>query len=213
VGSSTSEFSKVFEPFNPNIPVANAVLKFWYYVSDITKFASNNQVELGSGGKNDALEYNWQLTGLVNGWNYIQLKISNAGTSGGTPNFEALNWFRIYHGKTDAITTKIDAIEISGIPSNQTSPTGGIEKIRSNDCSFYMYPNPVSKDNILTIQVNNPEISTIKILNLNGQVLYSNNLQGTTSLNLAINTLLKSGVYIVSLRSGKSVVNQKLIIK
>ena len=213
VGSATSEFTKVFTPFNPNIPAANAALKFWYYVSDVTKFATNNQVELGSGGKNDVFEYNWTLTGLVNGWNYINLKISSAGTSGGTPNFEALNWFRVYHGKTGEMTTKIDAIEISGIPSTQTVPTGGIANIKGDNFSFYMYPNPVSKDAMLNIHVKNSEFSTLKILNLNGQVIYSNNLVGATSLNISLNTILKSGVYIVSLSSDKSVVNQKLIVK
>lgn len=213
VGSGTPEFSKVFEPFNPNIPTANAALKFWYYVSDVTKFATNNQVELGSGGKNDAFEYNWTLTGLVNGWNYVNLKISSAGTSGGTPNFEALNWFRIYHGKTGEMTTKIDAIEISGIPSNQTSPTGGIENVKVDDSSFNMYPNLVSKEGMLSIHVKEPEISTIKILNLNGQVFYSKNLAGVTYLNIALNPILKSGVYIVSLSSKKSVVSQKLIVR
>jgi hypothetical protein len=211
VGSGTPEFSKVFEPFNPNIPAANAALKFWYYVSDVTKFATTNQVELGSGGKNDVAEYNWTLTGLVNGWNYITLKISNAGNSGGAPNFEAINWFRIYHSKTGVITTKIDAIEISGI-TNQATPTV-IHEINSIENSFYIYPNPVSIEGILTFHVKDAEISTLKILNLNGQVVFSKNLHDAISYNLPLNKLLKSGVYIVSLSSKKTSVNQKLIVE
>jgi len=210
-GSSTPEFSKVFAPFNPNIPAANAVLKFWYFVSDVSKFATNNQVELGSGGKNDVSEYNWSLTGLVNGWNYIQLKISNAGTSGGTPNLEALNWFRIYHGKTGEMTTRVDAIEISGFLSNQTSPTKLINI--NKDENFEMYPNPVSKEAILNIFVNNLNNSSLRILNLSGQVLYSKTLLGVSSFNIALNTILKCGIYIVSLSSANSVVNKKLIVK
>lgn len=211
VGSSTPEFSKVFDPFNPNIPAANAALKFWYYVSDVTKFAIANQVELGSGGKNDVSEYNWSLTGLVTGWNYIQLKISNAGTSGGTPDFEALNWFRIYHSKTGVITTKIDAIEISGI-TNQTTPTV-IHEINSIENSFHIYPNPLPKESMLTIKVKDTGASAIKILNLNGQIVYYNNLHGAISYNLPLNKLLKSGVYIVSLISNNSTVNQKLFVE
>jgi len=176
VGSSSTEFSKVFAPFNSNIPVANAALKFWYYVSDVTKFTTGNQVELGSGGKNDVSEYNWQLNNLVNGWNYINLKISNAGNSGGTPNFEAINWFRIYHTKTGEITTKVDAIEISGIPSNQTPPTGLIQLSKSDDLSFEIFPNPISNANTLNVNVKNTEFATIKIANLNGQVVFANNL-------------------------------------
>jgi arylsulfatase A-like enzyme len=211
VGSGTPEFSKVFEPFNPNIPAANAALKFWYYVSDVTKFATANQVELGSGGKNDVAEYNWTLTGLVNGWNYIQLKISSASTSGGTPNFEAINWFRIYHSKTGEMTTKVDAIEISGI-TNQTSPTA-IREINNDEKSFQIYPNPLSNGSVLTIKVKNAGVSTIKIMNLNGQVVYSDYLDGATYHYLPLNRILNSGLYLVSLSSNETKVTQKLVVK
>jgi hypothetical protein len=211
VGSGTPEFSKVFEPFNPNIPAANAALKFWYYVSDITKFATSNQVELGSGGKNDVAEYNWTLTGLVNGWNYITLKISNAGNSGGAPNFEALNWFRIYHSKTGEMTTRIDAIEISGIP-NQAAPTA-INEIFGDENSFQIYPNPLPNGSMLTIKVKDTGVSAIKILNLNGQVVYSADLQGANSYILPMNNILKSGLYIITLSSKEKTVTQKLILK
>ena len=210
-GNSSTEFSKVFTPFNPNIPAANAALKFWYYVSDVSKFTTGNQVELGSGGKNDVFEYNWQLSGLVNGWNYINLKISSAGTSGGTPNFEAITWFRIYHTKTGEITTKIDAIEISGI-TNQTTPTA-IHEINSNENSFQIFPNPLPKESMLTIKVKDTEFSAIKIMNLNGQVVYSTDFHGATSYNLHLNQILKSGLYIISLSSKETKVTRKLIIK
>ncbi|MDP4210694.1 MAG: glycoside hydrolase family 71/99-like protein [Bacteroidota bacterium] len=112
VGSGTDEFKKVFTAFNSGATVGNGSLQFWYYVSDVTKLGTSNQVELGSGGAADTNEYNWNIGTLVNGWNLITLKFSNAGTTGGTPNLGAINWFRIYHAKTASITTKVDAIQI-----------------------------------------------------------------------------------------------------
>lgn len=112
VGSGTDEFKKVFSAFNTGATVGNGTLQFWYYVSDVTKFGTSNQVELGSGGRADTNEYNWNIGTLVNGWNLITLKFSNAGNTGGTPNLGAINWFRIYHSKIGSITTRVDGIQI-----------------------------------------------------------------------------------------------------
>lgn len=113
VGSGTLEFQQHFAtPLNTGATAANGSIDFWYYVSDITKFGTNNQIEVGSGGINDVNEYNWNIGTLVNGWNHITKTFATAGTTGGTPNLSAINWFRIYHAKTASITTKVDAIRI-----------------------------------------------------------------------------------------------------
>lgn len=113
VGSGTGEFKKVFSPiYNSGATVATGKLQFWYYVSDITKFNADNQIELGSGGAADVNEYNWSIGTLVNGWNLITKTFSSAGTTGGTPDLNAINWIRIYHFKTASITTRIDAVQI-----------------------------------------------------------------------------------------------------
>jgi lysophospholipase L1-like esterase len=113
VGSSTLEFQKTFTtPLNSGASAATGSIDFWYYVSDVTKLSSSNQIEVGSGGTNDVNEYNWNIGTLVNGWNHITKTFSSAGTTGGTPNLNSINWFRIYHSKTASITTKVDAIRI-----------------------------------------------------------------------------------------------------
>ncbi|MCF8379592.1 MAG: sulfatase-like hydrolase/transferase [Bacteroidales bacterium] len=110
--SGTDEFKKVFSPaYNSWGSEENTVLRFWYYISDISLFESSNQVELGSSGKADENEYNWNLSNLTNGWNYLVLKTSEA-TKMGSPNLNAINWFRIYHKKTGIIKTRIDAIQL-----------------------------------------------------------------------------------------------------
>ena len=112
VGSSTLDFQKVFTPFNTGTTAVNGSVRFWYYVSDVSQLGTNNQVELGSGGTNDVNEYNWDIGPLSNGWNLVIKTFASAGITGGTPNLNAINWFRIYHSKTGSVTTKIDAIQI-----------------------------------------------------------------------------------------------------
>ena len=111
-GSSTDEFKKVFgSPYNSRGSVESTELSFWYYVSDVTQFETSNQVEIGSSGSPDQNEFNWKLSGLSNGWNFITLKTSQA-TKMGSPNLGAINWFRIYHRKKGIITTRLDAVQL-----------------------------------------------------------------------------------------------------
>jgi hypothetical protein len=112
VGSGTDEFKKVLPVYNTGATAATGYIRFWYYVSDVTKFSTANQIEIGSGGGPDVNEYNWNIGTLVNGWNLITKTFASAGTTGGTPNLSAINWFRIYHAKTGSVTTKLDRIEI-----------------------------------------------------------------------------------------------------
>jgi arylsulfatase A-like enzyme len=110
--ASTDEFKKAFStPYNSRGSVENTVLSFWYYVSDVTQFESTNQVEIGSAGKPDTDEFNWSLTGLTDGWNFITLKTSEANKMG-APDLGAINWFRIYRFKSGPVTTRIDAIQL-----------------------------------------------------------------------------------------------------
>jgi hypothetical protein len=115
-GESSREFYKSFSnPYNSRVNESNAVLQFWYYISDISKIGSSNQIELGSGGNNDVDEYNWKLNGRVsNGWNLLNLKMSEAGKMG-NPNLSAINWFRLYDKKSGPVTSRIDGIKILNI--------------------------------------------------------------------------------------------------
>jgi len=113
-GPEIIEFSRVFSPaYNTVGSNTGATLQFWYYVSDVSKLTTKNQLEIGSSGVPDTNEYNWTLTGLVNGWNLVQLNTSTA-TKIGTPNLGAINWFRIYGLKTGSVTTRIDDIGLLG---------------------------------------------------------------------------------------------------
>ncbi len=111
-GSGTDEFKKVLTAYNTGATAATGYIRFWYYVSDVTQFGTSNQIEIGSGGANDVNEYNWNIGTLVNGWNLITKTFATAGTTGGTPDLSAINWFRIYHAKTGSVTTRLDRVEI-----------------------------------------------------------------------------------------------------
>lgn len=84
---------------------------------------------------------------------------------------------------------------------------------KNSNNSFTMYPNPLSLENTLTINLHVEAKGTLRISTMNGQVVFSKILKNETTLNLDIKDILKSGGYAVSITSGKFVANQKLIVK
>jgi hypothetical protein len=212
VGTANNEFKLARNPvYNSGLTESSAALKFWYYCSDVTK-SSSRHIELGSGGVNDVNEYDWSLTTtlapLVNGWNYIDIKVTSA-TKVGTPNLASLNWFRFYATKSASLTTKVDAIQVlAATSSSKSAPV--IEK-QSN--GFTMYPNPLSSDAMLTISVKAEGTSIVKIYDMNGRMVYLKALDASNSLNLFANDILKRGLYNVSIISNNAVVSKQLIVK
>lgn len=208
VGSQPDDFRAVFSlPINTGASVAGSSLQFWYYVSDVSRFSAENQVELGSGGKQDINEFNWDIGPLVNGWNLITLPFSSAGISGGTPDLSSINWMRIYHTKTESVTTRVDQIVITDNLINAVT-----------DVKLYginIYPNPL-KQAILTIEIPENEVrnnAEVIITNLQGQKVYQNRVKGNKTFEINPLGLLKSSIYIVSVRSGKLIANTKLIVQ
>lgn len=184
-GAGTDEFSKVFTtPFNPNATVANAVLKFWYYVSNASLLGTSNQVELGSGGAPDVFEFNWTLKGLATGWNYITLNLNKANIMGGIPDLSKINWFRLYNIKSGSVTSRIDALEIEGgaiIPS-------GVSDI-STTSNLLIYPNP-AKDRIFIKGID--KVSEVTIRSITGNIV--GNVKTSGSIDVS---QLKPGIYFL----------------
>ncbi|HEC41568.1 MAG TPA: T9SS type A sorting domain-containing protein [Bacteroides sp.] len=216
-GSSSTEFKKAFStPYNSGLTVANGVLQFWYYVSDPSLMGTSNQVELGSAGVNDKDEFNWKLRDLTKGWNFLSLNISDAGTMG-TPDLSAINWFRIYDKKSGTLTTRVDAIQLIdpnavNIPSTVNH---SVDDGNSNIQSVNIYPNPLNQD-ILHIDVtsfNDMNTVDVTITNLLGQRVYSSTIWENQQHTIDTNKLLEAGVYIVTVKSGFSFTNTKLIKK
>lgn len=185
IGSKTEEFRKVFNPtfYSPST-AANGVLSFWYYVSDVSLLGTNNQVEIGSGGTRDFKEYNWSLTGLVNGWNYIRLNTSDALVVGGAPDLTNINWFRLYRSKTGIVTTRIDALEFS--------TTVIAAYVESNPSKLHMYPNPVER----TLHISGLEgLTEVSIIKITGEIVLTAKTHSVLDL-----SNLKTGIYFAKIK-------------
>ena len=210
-GSGTPEYSKVFPiAYNTVGSDTGASLQFWYYVSDVTMIQTNNYVEIGSSGVPDSNEYQWTLTGLANGWNFIQLNTANASITGGTPNLSAINWFRIYGQKVGSVTTRIDAIQLLG---NSTLSTGNFNE----ENSLTIYPNPADSEVYINFSLPEPTDVGIAIINFTGQIVLQNSDKkkldsGSHTIKVALNTLSK-GVYLARININNRVFVRKVIIE
>lgn len=116
-GTSEVQFRKQFiNPVNSGITRDNGYLEFWYYIEDVNALTTVGQIEITSSGQPDNAEYSWPMpvVKLKNGWNKIQLALSQAGNMG-NPDLSAVNWFRLYcfpkAGKT--VKAKIDDIRFT----------------------------------------------------------------------------------------------------
>lgn len=210
VGSATDELKKVFAtPFNAGSTIENGLLKFWYYISDVTK-TGTVRVEAGSGGKADMNEFQWSLSGLTNGWNEISLKTSAASKTG-TPDLTAINWFRIYATKSGSITTRVDDIQMG--PENLFS---GLDNINDkNDISISIYPNP-HKSGKLFLSLNGIDQGTeldVKIFNINGEVIFKKEVLYSSLLSeIDIPHTLLESIYFVSVETDKMKLVEKLVL-
>lgn len=211
VGSLNADFTRVFStPINTGSTIQDGNLQFWYFVSDISAFTAVNQVELGSGGAADKNEFNWNIGigTLQNGWNLVTLPFSTAGTTGGTPDLSAINWFRIYRAKGASVATKIDQIIIDGTLTLNT-----VSNISLSGVS--VFPNPLKED-MLTIKVDGAtesEIFKVTISNLLGQVVDQTNISGKNFIEINTAGWLKSAIYLVSVQSGQKISTTKLIVQ
>ncbi len=79
------------------------------------------------------------------------------------------------------------------------------------ESTFSMYPNPLKSGGVVNFKVDGTENYDVKIMNMNGQTVYTAKLNSSHTLN--VNGILKQGVYIVSLVSNTSTRNQKLFVE
>lgn len=208
IGNGTEEFKKILAtPFNSGSTLANGVLKFWYYISDVTK-TGTVRVELGSGGKADTNEFQWSLSGLVNGWNQITLK-TNTASKTGDPDLSGINWFRIYATKTGSVTIRIDDIRLGpeALFSGLRNSNG------TNGKSLKIFPNPHKSGNLF-VDLKGFEDATkvnFKIFNLSGKVVFQQVLQNTSFSEIILPDTLQDSVYLVSAEGNKVKITDKLI--
>lgn len=96
-----------------NVSIEHGYFAFDLYISDVSALnldSGDGQIEISSGGTCDQQELNWMFRSslrLQNGWNHLNLKLSDGGTNG-TINLAGVNWFRLYHTGAGSLTMKID---------------------------------------------------------------------------------------------------------
>ncbi len=94
--------AKGFDPFDPKVDMEHGILQFSLYISDVSVFNWSwpGQIEITSSGGPDNQELHWNFTSelrLVNGWNKVVLKLSEAESNGGAIDLHGITFFRIYH--------------------------------------------------------------------------------------------------------------------
>ena len=100
------------------------------------------------------------------------------------------------------------------IPGDYLSPydfTSSVPDIPDNYISVHIYPNPASEN--VTISLSNLEGATIELYSITGNLLRETMIvkgKHTASVNVSG---LSSGIYLVSVQTGNTIVNRKLIIK
>ena len=176
VGDKTDEFYRTFDEKDLT---GTGTLEFWYYVSTLEGLLDINQVELGSGGKNDQDEYNWKLDkrNLQVGWNAIRLKISDA-TTLGNPDLSRINWFRLYRKKEKSVTTRIDFIRMTNVQSEEDARMSNPEEV-TQASAHILFPNPSNGKELrfdILIQESN-DVPLITIRNSSGMVVYSKKIK------------------------------------
>jgi hypothetical protein len=93
--------------------------------------------------------------------------------------------------------------------------TSSINPVSGNADMLSIYPNPASGNEVnLVYRLSDNERGQLNIFNLNGQVVYTQDLQNQNDLNiLNLNTDLNPGIYIVRIESVNTTLTQKLIVK
>jgi hypothetical protein len=118
-GSGVIILQKRFEPFNPGISRERGYLIFYLYVEDMATWGTGGgSIEITSGGTADTQELAWgtEQLHLVNGWNTVELKLSDTWPAGGDINLQALNYFRMFNYGTTGATIKIDHLGFYEMP-------------------------------------------------------------------------------------------------
>jgi predicted alpha-1,6-mannanase (GH76 family) len=81
----------------------------------------------------------------------------------------------------------------------------------STEDSFYLYPNP--NEGLLTIELNGRQYDAVRIFNSTGSLVYSKKINGENTVQLDIRSVVKTGIYVVSLDANGKNSTKKLVVK
>lgn len=115
---------------------------------------------------------------------------------------------------TVRLTVVTGAPDINYFTRNRDSVATGLQSESNFGKTVNIYPNPLSTTNLF-IDLTGFENSTfvqVKILTINGQIVYQEYLNNTNHLEINTLNLLKKSVYIISVESGQTKIVKKLIV-
>jgi polygalacturonase len=98
-----------------------------------------------------------------------------------------------------------------GIASKSANAKTEIAAESLTDDGFYIYPNP--NDGIFNINFFDVKYDSLSIFNTSGTPVYSKKLNGESSITIDLGRVLKTGIYLVSLKSNGTITTKKLIVK
>ena len=101
------------EPFN----LSDAdCLYLRVYIDEPERYTNNGQIEITSSGRCDAEEYSWDVNSfdMQQGWNEWQIDLYTGNESGGAPDMEKINYFRMYFFTEGDNLIAIDYVAFGG---------------------------------------------------------------------------------------------------
>ncbi len=149
-GDELVSFSKTYSPRNTYLSEDDGYLKFWLYISDVSRYDHTGQIEITSSGSFDVDEYSWNMNNiyLKDGWNYLVLPFAEA-SKNGSPDLSAINFFRIYSFFTDSVTIKLDFIIFH---DDKTIPLPGVQIDACDQTTAWYGHNTIYRDIVNRMQ-------------------------------------------------------------
>lgn len=115
IGAETADVAVYARAFSPAMDlrryVKDGFLHIFVYVDNVAN-VSGGQIELTGSRAADVQEIHWNVKDYLtkNGWNELYLPLAEAIEEGGRPNFQLINYFRVYIAYTGTMKTGITDI-------------------------------------------------------------------------------------------------------
>jgi len=171
------------------------------YGNNDTTYVESLKVAYGTSASSTAM-----TTVLLNLPTINQAALQNASNTFTAPSTNVYYFGFNCYSISDQYNLYVDSINI-----NYT--VVGIVKTPESDFNVNIYPNP-SNGQFNMLMLSNTESLALAIYNLQGQVVYSEQLSGIKYGNVSVLNLksLAKGMYHISLNDGKTIINKKVVI-
>lgn len=150
--------------------------------------------------------FEWDVTSYVQSQNsgdkVVSLCFADAATAGLMATFESKEG------------TNKPQLVITDLKNAKIASTKSLKAEKNSELMVKVYPNPLNQD-VLTLKLEgyeNLDKPEVFIYNLLGQEVYQSKIPDNKTLKINTSGLKKSSTYIVSVRSGNSILNTKLIV-